>query len=70
MLTLPEALEEIFLEELKAYEKEKNMPCHADNDTLLQRVEELKPHFDPTEIKSGLNELVCLKYLVDDAFIN
>jgi len=26
VLTLPEALEEIFLEELKAYEKEKNMP--------------------------------------------
>jgi predicted transposase YdaD len=26
VLTLPEALEEIFVEELKAYEKEKNMP--------------------------------------------
>ncbi len=26
VLTLPDALEEIFLEELKAYEKEKNMP--------------------------------------------
>ncbi|SMC43795.1 hypothetical protein SAMN02746065_10297 [Desulfocicer vacuolatum DSM 3385] len=26
VLILPEALEEIFLEELKAYEKEKNMP--------------------------------------------
>ncbi len=26
VLTLPEALEEIFVEELKVYEKEKNMP--------------------------------------------
>lgn len=44
--------------------------CYTDKNTLLKRVEELKPHFDTTEIKSGLNELVCLKYLVDDAPIN
>ncbi len=41
VLTLPEALEEIFLEELKAYEKEKNMP-YITSAERIGRKKELK----------------------------